>query len=55
MSSGFFYGQIVRIRVERHGKEKLRPVVVVTPNEAIAESGPLVGVAITGTPDPQTG
>jgi hypothetical protein len=30
MSAGFFYGQIVGIRVARHGKEKLRPVVVVT-------------------------
>jgi hypothetical protein len=37
MSTGLFYGQIVRIRVARHGKEKLRPVVVVTPNEAMAE------------------
>ena len=55
MSTGFFYGQIVRIRVARHGKEKLRPVVVVTPNEAMAEGAPLVGVAITGTPDPPTG
>jgi hypothetical protein len=36
MSKGFFYGQIVRIRVARHGNDKLRPVVVVTPNEAIA-------------------
>jgi hypothetical protein len=40
MSKGFFYGQIVRIRVARHGKEKLRPVVVVTPNESIAEGQP---------------
>jgi mRNA-degrading endonuclease toxin of MazEF toxin-antitoxin module len=55
MSAGLFYGQIVRIRVARHGKEKRRPVVVVTPNEAIAEGAPLVGVAITGTPDPSTG
>jgi mRNA-degrading endonuclease toxin of MazEF toxin-antitoxin module len=55
MSTGLFYGQIVRIRVARHGKEKLRPVVVVTPNEAMAEGTPLVGVAITGTPDPPTG
>ena len=55
MLTGFFYGQIVRIRVARHGKEKLRPVVVVTPNEAMAEGAPLVGVAITGTPDPPTG
>jgi len=55
MSTGLFYGQIVRIRVERHGKEKLRPVAVVTPNEAMAEGATLVGVAITGTPDPPTG
>jgi mRNA-degrading endonuclease toxin of MazEF toxin-antitoxin module len=55
VSTEFFYGQIVRIRVARHGKEKLRPVVVVTPNEAIAEGAALVGVAITGTPDPPTG
>ncbi len=51
----FFHGQTVRIRIARHGKEKLRPVVVVTPNEAIVEGSPLVGVAITGTPDPPTG
>ena len=50
MPSGIFYGQIVRIRVTSHGKEKLRPVVIVTPNEAMAEGTPLVGVAITGTP-----
>ena len=55
MSTGFFYGQIVRIRVARHGKEKLRPVVIVTPNEAMAEGDALVGVAITGTPEPPTG
>ena len=55
MSRVCFYGQIVRIRVARHGTQKLRPVVVVTPNEAIAEGSPLVGVAITGTPDPPTG
>jgi mRNA-degrading endonuclease toxin of MazEF toxin-antitoxin module len=55
MSTGFFYGQIVRIRVTRHGKEKIRPVVVVTPNEEMTEGAPLVGVAITGTPDPPTG
>ena len=55
MSTRLFYGQIVRIRVARHGQEKLRPVVVVTPNEAMAEGSPLVGVAITGTPDPPTG
>lgn len=54
MSTGFFYGQIVRIRVARHGKEKVRPVVV-TPNESMAEGALLVGVAITGTPDPPTG
>jgi hypothetical protein len=54
MSTEFFYGQIVRIRVARHGNEKLRPVVVVSPNEAMAEGVPLVGVAITGTPDPPT-
>ena len=28
MPTGFLYGQIVRIRVTRYGKEKLRPVVV---------------------------
>jgi hypothetical protein len=44
MSTGFFYGQIVRIRVARHGKEKIRPVVIVTPNEAMGEGEPLVGV-----------
>jgi mRNA-degrading endonuclease toxin of MazEF toxin-antitoxin module len=55
MSAGIFYGQIVRIRVARHGREKLRPVVVVTPNDAIADGTPLVGVAITGTPAPPTG
>ena len=55
MSTRFFYGQIVRIRVARHAKAKVRPVVVVTPNEAMAEGAPLVGVAITGTPDPPTG
>ena len=55
MVTGFFYGQIVRIRVARHGKEKLRPVVIVTPDEAMVEGEPLVGVAITGTPDPPTG
>jgi mRNA-degrading endonuclease toxin of MazEF toxin-antitoxin module len=55
LSTGVFYGQIVRIRVARHGKEKLGPVVVVTPNEAMAEGTPFVGVAITGTPDPLTG
>jgi mRNA-degrading endonuclease toxin of MazEF toxin-antitoxin module len=55
MPTGLFYGQIVRIRVARHGKEKLRPIVVVTPNEAMAADEPLVGVAITGTPDPPTG
>jgi len=55
MPAGFFYGQIVRIRVRRHGKEKLRPVVIVTPNEEMVEGTPLVGVAITGTPDPPTG
>jgi hypothetical protein len=52
MSAGFFYGQIVRIRVTRHGKEKVRPVVVVTPNDEMTEGAPLVRVAITGTPDP---
>ena len=55
MSTAIFYGQIVRIRVVRHGTEKVRPVVVVTPNEAMAEGAPLVGVAITGTPNPPTG
>src|SRR5262245_38135771 len=55
MSTRLFCGQIVRIRVARHGKEKVRPVVVGTPNEAIAEVAPLVGVAITGTPGPPTG
>jgi mRNA-degrading endonuclease toxin of MazEF toxin-antitoxin module len=55
MSMGLFYGQIVRIRIARHGREKLRPVVIVTPNEAMADDAPLVGVAITGTPDPPTG
>ncbi len=55
MATEHFYGQIVRIRVVRHGKEKLRPVVVVTPNDAMVEGEPLVGVAITGTPDPPTG
>lgn len=55
MPTGFFYGQIVRIRVTRHGQEKVRPVVIVTPNEAIGEGVSLVGVAITGTPDPPTG
>jgi mRNA-degrading endonuclease toxin of MazEF toxin-antitoxin module len=55
MPTGYFYGQIVRIRVTRHGKEKIRPVVVVTPNEEMTEAAPLVGVAITGTPDPPTG
>jgi hypothetical protein len=55
MSARFFYGQIVRVRVARHGKEKLRPVVVVTPNEAMAEGALLVGVAIIGTPEPPTG
>ncbi len=52
---GFYYGQIVRVRVTRHGKEKVRPVVVVTPNDAMVEGELLVGVAITGTPDPPTG
>ncbi len=55
MSTRLFYGQIVRIRVAHHRKEKLRPVVVVTPNEAMAEGAALVGVAISGTPDPPTG
>ena len=55
MSTGFFYGQIVRIRVTCHGKEKLRPVIIVTPNEAMAEGAFLVGVAISGTPDSPTG
>lgn len=55
MSTRFFHGQIVRIRVARHGKAKLRPVVAVTPNQAMAEGVPLVGEAITGTPDPPTG
>ena len=55
MSKGLFYGQIVRIRVSRHGKDKLRPVVVVTPNEALNEGEPFVGIAITGTPEPPTG
>ena len=55
MSTGLFYGQIVRIRVAHHGKEKVRPVVVVTPKEAMAEGPPLVGVAITGTPELPTG
>jgi mRNA-degrading endonuclease toxin of MazEF toxin-antitoxin module len=55
VATGLFYGQIVRIRVARHGTEKPRPVVIVTPNEAIAEGEPVVGVAITGTPDPPTG
>jgi mRNA-degrading endonuclease toxin of MazEF toxin-antitoxin module len=45
----------VRIRVARHGREKLRPVVVVSPNEVMDEGTPLVGVAITGTLDPPTG
>ena len=31
MSTGVLQGQSVRILVARHGKEKLRPVVVVTP------------------------
>ena len=41
MSTGFFYGQIVRIRVTRHGKEKIRPVVVVTllVREDVADQG----------------
>ncbi len=55
MSAGHFYGQIVRIRVTRHEKEKIRPVVIVTPNEEMVKGTPLVGVAITGTPDPPTG
>ncbi len=55
MLTGLFYGQIVRIRVVRHDQEKLRPVVVVTPNDAMAAGTSLVGVAITGTPDPPTG
>jgi hypothetical protein len=52
MSTGFFYGQIVRIRVTRHGKEKIRPVVVVTPNEEMTEgdsraaTGPEEGVRV---------
>ena len=50
-----FYGQIVRVRVERDGMEKRRPVVVVTPNEAMVEGGPLVGVAVTGTTNPPSG
>jgi mRNA-degrading endonuclease toxin of MazEF toxin-antitoxin module len=55
MSAILLYGQIVRIRVTRHGKQKLRPVVVVTPNQAIAAGSTVVGVAITGTPEPPTG
>ena len=55
MSRKLFYGQIVRIRVARHGNEKLRPVVIVTPNESISENETIVGVAITGTPNPPTG
>jgi len=51
----FFYGQIVRVCVERHGTTKSRPVVIVTPNEAMAEDELLVGVSITGTPDPPSG
>jgi mRNA-degrading endonuclease toxin of MazEF toxin-antitoxin module len=50
-----FYGQIVRVRVERGGQEKRRPVVVVTSNEAMVEGEPLVGVAVTGTPNPPSG
>ncbi len=55
MPTRFFYGQIVRIQVVRHGQEKARPVVIVTPNESIGEGASLVGVAITATPDPPTG
>lgn len=55
MPTRFFYGQIVRIRVVRHGQEKARPVVIVTPNEVIGEDVSLVGVAITGTPEPPMG
>jgi mRNA-degrading endonuclease toxin of MazEF toxin-antitoxin module len=55
MPTRYFYGQIVRIRVARHGKEKRRPIVVVTPNDSTAEGAPLVGVAITGMPDPPAG
>lgn len=55
MFARLFYGQIVRIRVTRHGKTKHRPVVIVTPNESMSEGTSLVGVAITGTPDPPTG
>jgi mRNA-degrading endonuclease toxin of MazEF toxin-antitoxin module len=55
MPTGSFYGQIVRIRVTRHGQEKARPVVILTPNETIGEGESLVGVAITGTPDPPAG
>ncbi len=40
MSKSLCYGQIVRIRMTRHGTEKLRPVVVVTPDEAMAEGEP---------------
>jgi hypothetical protein len=39
------YGLIVRLRVARHGKEKIRPVVIVTSNESMAAGAPLVGVA----------
>jgi hypothetical protein len=44
----FFCSQIVRIEVERHGRKNSRPVVVVTPNEAMDEGEPLVGGAVTG-------
>jgi len=52
MSTGFFYGQIVRIRVARHGKEKLRPVVVATPNEAMAAEGRVRGGTGRGADPP---
>ncbi len=55
MPESLFDGQFVRIRVTRPGTEKLRPVVIVTSDNAMAEGEPLVGVAITGTPDPPTG
>lgn len=43
------FGQIVRVAVERHGKTKRRPVVIVTPDEEIEPGGSLVGVCISTT------
>ena len=51
----FFYGRSSASRSHVTAKERLRPVVVVTPNDAMAEGAPLVEVAVTGTPDPPTG